>query len=584
MFNIFTIAPLLFFMITSYYFNDKKMTESKSYVLTISLLEALLSYLLVVVLFIQGFLSIFYLLLIIIIILLPILALILISLEGSFGLSDILELESIKNNLILFAKTFLPFYVFLTVFRYLPFYFQIPLAILISALIFYVSTHVYRLLTPFYKKISFFFSTLGPKEYFSLWISVVLILISIAVFQFPANVISENLNLSNNTKYLDIDGFPTDINNNFHQEEILQITPNIFTEPYIDPGISDYYYNDTHLYIYTDTNRLIAINLSTEEIVFDEVIETGTVLDEEGGVYQGSIYSKFINYNGYLILLGNKDTFLITPDSATLIADFSSYYTMYYYSNDELYFLNKASESIFNIYKFDDGIVSLTEEIDLEIEKYDNMTCISERLFYEKNNKHILYEDTSITFDISAGIPLYDADKQIMYYSISDYFNTEHIKTFVDQDASAISLQREHNYIGILINERIYYTANLETKESRVEIVNDDFEMMAIYNHQELEPFWVRNFYTNSYISNYQENNNTLEFLQVDENYKEVVLTIYQLEERDVDINLPFYTHYGLGIFLSMTFFFLLPITNHEATFAEIGFDAMTQKNKNKKE
>ena len=574
MINLFTITPLLFFIITSYFYNNSKSSESTSYIVTVSLLEAFLSYFVIAVLFLQGFISIFYLLLIIIIILLPATALILISIKGTEWKADLLEVETIKNNIVLFSKTFLPFYVFLTVFRFLPLYFQIPLALLISALIYLAAPIVHKLLSPIYNKITTFFSMIGIKEFFILWITVVLLLIISALFQFPSNLISESFNLSNNVKYLDVDGFPANINNNFEQKEILQIESNIS----IDSDILDYYYTDTNLYIYTDTNRLIMYNLADQEIIFDEIIENGTVLDDENSVYEGRIFSRFISYDGYLILFGNKDTFLINNDSVTLISSLSNFYDMYYYLDDELYFLNDMQTSIQNIYKFEDGELNIVQTFDINIEKHEGLLVISESLFYQKSNEYFLFENPDISFEIVRGLPLYDSEKQIMYYSFSYYYSTEHTKVSANKDVETLIIQREHNTIGILINDKIYYTATDETNESRVEIVNDNFEIIAIYNHLELQRLWITNFYSNSYISNYHEEDNTLEFLQVDNNTKELVLTLYQLEERDTSMNLPFYTHYGIGIFISMTFFFLLPKTNHQYNYAESGFYEMTKK------
>lgn len=574
---VFTLVPLILFIISSYYFNNYKMNETTSYINKISLLEAFLSYLIVVVLFLQGFISVF-LLLLIVFVLIAAISLIIISIDGEYGTSDILELETIKNNLVLFGKTILPFYVFLTVFRYLPPYFQIPLAIAISVTIFCLSKKVYSLLLPVYKKIGLHFSMLGPKEYFFLWSSVILILISTLTFDFPKNVVGEYLNLSNNVSYLSVDGFPTTIANNYHQKEILQID----STELIDSKITDYYYDDTHLYIYTDQNRLVSYNLSTKEIVFNEVIEDGTVLD--GGLYGERLHNTFIYYDGYLILLGNKETFLVTPDSATNISNISSYNSMSYYLDNELYIINRFTASVFNIYKFDDGVLSLTESIDANTAGYDNILVISETLFIDINNNYYLYDDLSISFSEEPGTPIYDISKQILYFSTSNYYNTEHHKVYFDDETETISLQREHNYIGLIIDEKIYLTADIESKKNRVEIINDDFEIVAIYNHQELEPFWFQNFFTNSYIGNYQENNETLEFIQIDENYRQTMITIYQLEEKDVYINLPLYTHYGIGIFISLTIIFLTPISHHQGTFTVIGFEEMSKKKKTEKE
>ena len=69
--------------------------------------------------------------------------------------------------------------------------------------------------------------------------------------------------------------------------------------------------------------------------------------------------------------------------------------------------------------------------------------------------------------------------------------------------------------------------------------MNSDFEFETIYNHQELQKFWYNNTFSSSYIADYQENDNKLEFLQIDQNSKHSMITVYQLVERDVDIHFP---------------------------------------------
>ena len=119
MLSLFMILPLLFLLASTYYYNEQEMVETKSYVIKVSILEGILSYLVIMILFLQGFISIFFVLLLIFVFI-AVFSFIIMSFAGQFGIKGILELETIKNNIILFGVTILPFYVFLTVFRYLP--------------------------------------------------------------------------------------------------------------------------------------------------------------------------------------------------------------------------------------------------------------------------------------------------------------------------------------------------------------------------------------------------------------------------------------------------------------------------------
>ena len=366
MFNIFALLSFPFFIISAYYFNNQKMIASKPYILLISSLEAILCYLIALLLFLQGFLSIFFVL-VVIIILIPITGITIFSIEREYGIDDEFQIETVKNSLILFILTLLPFYVFLTIFRYLPFYFQIPLAVSLTALLFFLSKKIYTPVSLIYDRIAKFIFEMGSLKYIYLWISIPLIVLLNVLFQLPTNVVGNNLNLSNNVSYLAFDGFPTTINNNYQQNEIIQIDSDQFEIIQFDSiypiefEITDYYYDNSHLYIYTDRNHILCYDLSTKEVIYNIDLETGETHEESNSVYASALHNKFIYHNGYLILLGTNDTYLLTTTDATKISSISSYYAKYFYLENELHFLNKISDTVFEIYKFEDGVISLSE-------------------------------------------------------------------------------------------------------------------------------------------------------------------------------------------------------------------------------
>lgn len=582
MFNFFTLLPFFIFIISSYYFNKSKSKDTKHHIFLFSLQEATLSYLIVYLLFLQGFLSIFVQFTVIFLLIL-ILAYFIFIQEKDLDDEWDLQLETIKNNLVLFMLTILALYVFLTIFRYLDPCFQIPLAILITALIFYLSIVINKLLSPTYKKIAKNISLSGPAKYIFLWLILFFILISHLLLQLPTNKISESLNLSNNVKYLHFDGFPTQIQNNFHQEEIIQI----HSDYHIDSEITDYYYDSTHLYVYTNQYDLIVYDLSTKEVVLDTFIGNISVqLDDSYRMDDNELYNKFAFYDGHLILLGEYGTYLLTTDTVTKISDVSSYFARYYYQNNELYILNRASNSIFEIYKFNNGEIILTETIDLNTTTYDNLLVISENFFYEENNKYVIYEDSSISFNTRNGLPIYDKNKKVIYYTeVKDNVLEPNITIYqridVNGEISKITLDKMHNSKGIIIDENIYFTEYLESDINRIEIMNSNLEFDAIFNHLELQPFWITNIFSNSYIVNYQEKDNNLEFLQVEQNNKNIVLRIFQLQERNVHLELPFYTHYGIGIFIPIIIAFFIPITNYRKSITYISFEEALKKEEN---
>jgi len=558
MYNVFAWGVLPLFVISTYYFNKKKLKGTSFKVFQFSLVEATCSFLVVALLFLQGFLSHFYLLSSLVIIILVVCNILFRIGENKEVKAD-LQIETVKNNLVFFCLTILPFYVFLTIFRFLDPYFQIPLAILITAFIFYLSFLFKRLASPHYKNIPYYYSML-PRKHLVSWAAIFIIATSFIIFQSPKNIVSDSLNLSNNVKFFSYEDIPTDVNNNFTQEEILQIDSSI----QLNSKITDYYYDDYHLYIYTNRGSLIIYDLSTKEIVYETLLENlGGIFSDENNIIDNELHNKFIFYEGHLVLLGLYNTYLVSSGGAVVISDLSHYNSRYYYQDNELYFLSKESSNLYNIYKFDNGAFTLTETINTNNEVYDSLLIISESLFYQENNKYVLYIDESKTFNIGFDNPLYGMNNQVMYTSFYEKVETEYQIIEANSEISTISLRKMHNSIGIVIDDYVYFFDNREPKNNVIEIFNEDLEYHAIFNLLESEPFWINNFYLTSYTGSYQEKDNNLEFIQVEENNKHIVITVYQVIERDVAVILPFYSHYGIWIFIPILIAFFIPITNY---------------------
>mgnify|MGYP000854443101 CR=1 FL=1 len=82
-------------------------------------------------------------------------------------------------------------------------------------------------------------------------------------------------------------------------------------------------------------------------------------------------------------------------------------------------------------------------------------------------------------------------------------------------------------YFGIIVDDKVFYTSYIETSQKRIIMVNEDYEITSLTNHIEKQRFFYGNFFHNSYIANYHNEDDQLEFLQVDENIKHKVITLY---------------------------------------------------------
>ncbi len=563
MFNIFTLLPLLLFFASSYYFNCKKMNTWRINILKTSILEAIFSYSIAYLLFFEGFISMF--LWLILIFLLTIICFIIFFKERNYIKNFWLLTETTKNNLVLFTLTILPIYVFLTIFRFQELYLQVILAILITAAIFCLSVLSKKISSPIFENIVIYIDETHALKYVYLWILIFVIVFSNFFIDLPINKVKENLNLSNNVSYLNFDGYPTNINNNFDAKKIIQID----SQYNIDSEVTDYYYDQTHLYLYTKKGDLIVYDISKEEVIYDVNLgDSGN--SDDYGLYNSEITNMFTFYDDHLILLSKNGTYLVTPRNAKNISYMTSYDSGKFYQNSELYYLYKRGLKEFEIYKFNDGKLALTERIDLTTTEYDNLLIISQNYFHEENNQYVLHEKPSISFKKELGFPVYDENRKIMYYiqtiEHTASRSTTYLKINADGETSKIRLAKKHNPKAIIIDDYIYFTKdNLEEDRNigRVEIMNSNFEFDAIYNHLKLQPFWYKYQFNKSYIANYNEKGNLLEFLQVDQSNKRIVFTMQQLQDKEVELKLPFYTHYGIGIFIPIIIAFFIPITNY---------------------
>ena len=561
MFNLFAIVPFFILLALAYYMNSKKIKDEKIRIFLLSLIETTFAYLILLLLFLQNFYPKTWYFMLTVLLVLIISVVLYFFLQGSYEDSD-LQIETIKNVIVIFMLTILPFYVFLTIFRFIPFYFQIPLSISLSALLFYLALKTRISDRLFYKKTMSNISFIDDGgKFLIVWGLFGFIAIIVVLFQFPSNTIGETLNLSNNVGYFSFNDLPTDIDNNFYQTEIF--TLDIDTEFRINETITDYYYNDSYFYFYTSDNRFFVYDLETKEKVFDKQLDLASfVVDEDDILRSSDNYNRFMYYENNIILFARYHTYIVTEDSSTNISEISDYYAMFYYEDNVLYFVNNELSGIYEIFKFENDSILLSETIDLNTTSYDSINVISGNLFYRTSDELILYADNSISFEILSGSPAYDGVNQVMYYTSSTNHSSSYNKVDSNGTVLTFTLDKVHNDRGIIIGDYIYFTNKYSDEINNIEIFNNDFDVDSIFNHLETDSFWVFNKYHSNYIGNYRINDNLLEYIQLEKAQDFITISVYQLDQKDVDIDFPFYSHYGVSIFIPIMIAFCIPITN----------------------
>ena len=197
-----------------------------------------------------------------------------------------LTLEMVKNAFIIFNRTVLPFMISLTIFRFMPFYFQILLSLLVVVVIQFLSFFMQKITVRFVASMRSDFIRYRP------YIAIVLIffgiLVFIVMFDFPTYKVEKTVNLQHHTPiYGFYDGYDTELDSsydlqlvdeyeethyNYPDPPVVEDLPNKF---YLGFPISQLYYdieNDTtYETYYDDLNKtyFIKIDSNNNEEVYE---------------------------------------------------------------------------------------------------------------------------------------------------------------------------------------------------------------------------------------------------------------------------------------------------------------------------
>ena len=258
---LFLILPFILFLVTSFLLNRKKAKDNKLYLYLVSTLEAIISYLFVAAFFLQGFFPRFlYLSISILGLMFLTLIFFYLNREGEDQWDT--QIETIKNNILIFFKSLLPFYFLMIIFRFAHPILQISLSLIIT-----IAMHILAVvLRQLWKEpVKVFFRNLSlssPVKSLWLWITILFVIIFNILFELPTQTIKSAFNLNDRVSYWSFDGLPTDIQNNYQSNKIGQWK----IEDDLSGAIVDYYETSTHLFIITDKDDIRVIDKSSNEI------------------------------------------------------------------------------------------------------------------------------------------------------------------------------------------------------------------------------------------------------------------------------------------------------------------------------
>ena len=574
MFHILALVPLLFFIGTSFFYNHNKLNVTKPYFVMVSLFEAVISYLITYLLYLEGFFTHFYQYLLFFLFIF-ILSYILFLFEKDLDNDMDLQIETIKNNLITFFVTLAPFYLFLTIFRFQPTVLQIVFSGLISVGVFSIYIVLRNPFNAITEKITMFIADATANIFLLLWGLVVGFVLLITLFDFPLHIVRQELHLSDNVSYFSFDGFPTDLDNNFQLTESFQIT----LDQELGESLVDYYIQDTYLYLYANTDSLYTIDIETGDILYSD--DKLGVVSDDGSMSFNQITNLFFKAEGDLFLLSRSGLYMISPNSYQNISPYKATDSKLFYHEDTPYLLRTKGAGLYDVYEISNQEVVFKEEIDANTQNdFTSLSVISERLFKTTDTTYSDYYNSQYSFTRINSSPIYDEENHVLY---STYFNegdneTTYYQGLASGKTNELTLSKLHNRYGIVANGFAFFAEQPDESFGRIEIMNQDFNFQGIVNHRTHTNFWVGNQYYTSYIVNYLNMDDELTYLHTDQNSKETLLTLYTINEVPDLTPLPFYSYFGLYHFLPIIVFLFIPLSNFRREITFIGFDHLLKK------
>lgn len=255
------LIPLPLLIIIAFYLNRKKLYKRSGNFYLVTFLEGLGSYLVIVALLLEGF------------IVNPVLKVV-ILLVGLFliaySMNNInennpeweLQLETMKNSIVIFSSTVLLFFITLTIFRFQAFYLQVLFSLLIVVIFNIISIYLKRWVEKTWDKLSYNLSMFVSFTSWYLYAAIVLIFMLIIVFNFPRVAVNQSLNLGNSNAYFGVIDGSTDLVNRYESELLIDLD----VEMRMDNGA---YINrkDEYVFIFI-RDELLVYDLKKDELTY----------------------------------------------------------------------------------------------------------------------------------------------------------------------------------------------------------------------------------------------------------------------------------------------------------------------------
>lgn len=161
-------------------------------------------------------------------------------------------------------------------------------------------------------------------------------------------------------------------------------------------------------------------------------------------------------------------------------------------------------------------------------------------------------------FEISKYAKFFDGDIEYEAYVVNFNF-TRYIKTYPNGLQETYEINGVHNTRGFVSGDTIYLVGN-----EIIEIMDGEFAINAIYNLQPKTSFWAISKYHDFSMVGAKIVDEKLEFTTIEMKQGTRIYNTYHLSEVDIDIDLPFYSHYSSGFMIFVFIMTIFPITYYK--------------------
>ncbi|QWC00141.1 hypothetical protein KHQ88_00820 [Mycoplasmatota bacterium] len=269
---LFLLLQLPVIVCISLYLNSKKIFSRKGNLYVTSFFEGLGSYLIIVSIFLGGFFASIFIKL-----LLLILGFIIIAFSKNY-INDTepeldLQIETMKNTIVIFSSTLLLFYVMLSVFRFQDIYLQFLYSILIVIVFNFVSIFLRRWFSIFWDKIDLENSSFVSFRAVHIYIVAFVIVLLVLFINFPKVSVNKSINLANSYSYFSYKDGTNDLVNRYKERLIVDL------DMEIDMDHNAYMNQDeNHIFIYTEDHLMIY------DFIQNKLIYSGYYEDQVNGI------------------------------------------------------------------------------------------------------------------------------------------------------------------------------------------------------------------------------------------------------------------------------------------------------------